>query len=387
MSGISRKNSISDNAIETKSLFTEAGLEVPYHTPTVDYYLDKTTFIFGRSFSGKTTMIEEIMHICRNHIPNYLIIAPSTSQDAYKHKLPLRCIKEDLTQSKLEKIWNRQSELTKIYKQVNNVDNLREIFNMIKDNPYKALINALDLTVNNYIKNIENNRNLHFTQKRKYTELIESKKNERSILIFKTMIRKNKMSLLKMNLSLEQQAVVEYLDLNPRMMLIFDDCTEKFPNWTKKSKKQNDSVFNSILFRGRHNFITLIVTAHDDKFIPPELRKNARTVKFGDSSSLIAYINKNAYTNEERKNAEKISKLIFGDNDDTNSKNYQKVCHIRDAKIPFQYTIANIYPDVKMGSKTLWSLSEKMPCNNDTLNNNPFIKNLKKRSNYNTVPF
>jgi hypothetical protein len=176
----------------------------------------------------------------------------------------------------------------------------------------------------------------------------------------------------------KQLSALKYLDLNPRMMLVLDDCTEKFSSWMKMFKKTEENIFESILYRGRHNFITLIFAAHDDKIVPTELRKNARVTKFGNSQALMASIGKagNAYTTTEKKLAGHVANKVFVDAPVKGVKNYQKVCYVRDDPRPFQYTIANVHPDIRLGCPSLWALAEKMPKNDEKFSNNPFVKSL-----------
>ena len=173
------------------------------------------------------------------------------------------------------------------------------------------------------------------------------------------------------------KTALEYLDINPRLMLIIDDCSEKFETWMKYFKKTEENVFESILYRGRHNKITLVLAAHDDKIIDTKLRKNARVVIYTTGQSVITSFNKpgNGFSLQERKEAEKKSAKIFGE-DSTEIKSHQKFCYIRDDVHPFRYTIANLYPDFDLGCLPLRELIGKMPKKDDDIASNPFVKNL-----------
>jgi predicted ATPase len=50
---------------DTRDLKTPGGIVVPWLEKTADNYLDKTTFIFGGTGSGKSTIIEEILYLCK----------------------------------------------------------------------------------------------------------------------------------------------------------------------------------------------------------------------------------------------------------------------------------------------------------------------------------
>ena len=52
-------------------------------------YLNKTTIVYGRTNSGKSTIIEEIMYLCKDYIPTVFVIAPTnSSNNAYTNKIP-----------------------------------------------------------------------------------------------------------------------------------------------------------------------------------------------------------------------------------------------------------------------------------------------------------
>ena len=113
---------------DNKAIFTNKGEPIKWFDKSAKSFLDKTTLVFGGSGSGKTTIIEEILYLCKDSIPNYIVVAPKTSDTAYRGKLPGRCIKEDLTKSKLQKIWQRQYYFTQLYNTANDVNILESLF-------------------------------------------------------------------------------------------------------------------------------------------------------------------------------------------------------------------------------------------------------------------
>jgi ABC-type glutathione transport system ATPase component len=145
------------------TLYTDDNEPIPYLQVDVKNYLDKTTLIFGGSGSGKTTMIEEIMYDARNHIPIYLVIAPITSSEPYKRKLPHSCIKEDLTKKKIIQIWERQTKITEVYKVANDLNILAQLFDMCAGYESKILVSAVFRAAENHTihrrkKDCKNNR-------------------------------------------------------------------------------------------------------------------------------------------------------------------------------------------------------------------------------------
>lgn len=363
--------------LEKKIIRTSKGDPIQWLSKETNNHLDKTTLIFGGSGSGKTTIIEEILYLIKDHISNFLVIAPQTSDSAYRRKLPSRCIKEDLTKNKLKQIWDRQYNVTQIYNTANDVNILESLFKKSPDRQSHVMIEAIKKKAAEVINKIENNDNLDFGKKRSQKISVEELQIKRIKATYKAAIRKNKSSLEKMQLQPHEKIALEYLDIDPRFCLIIDDCSEKFQTWMKYFKKGEVNPFDSIFYKGRHNYITLIFASHDDKIVPTELRKNARVTIYTNSQALVASINKtgNGFTSKDKKDAMDYASRVFGEERD-GIKTHQKLCYIREEAPPFRYTIANLYPDFKLGGLALWNIVSKMPKKEDNLSSNPFAKDM-----------
>jgi hypothetical protein len=368
---------MSNEDLEKKTIRTTKGNPIHWLPKETNNHLDKTTLIFGGSGSGKTTIIEEILYLIKEHVSNYLVIAPQTSDTPYRRKLPARCIKEDLTKKKLQQIWDRQYHVTQIYKTANDIAVLESLFKKSPDRHSHVMVEACRKRAIFYMDKIENDDRYDFGKKRAYKTGIEELTSKKIKQIYKEAIRKNKSILEKMTLQPHEKIALEYLDIDPRFCLIIDDCSEKFQTWMKYFKKGEVNPFDSIFYKGRHNFITLIFASHDDKLVPTELRKNARLTIYTNSQALVASINKtgNGFTLKEKKDAMEYAGRVFGEEKD-GIKTHQKLCYIREEIPPFRYTIANLYPDFKLGGAALWNIVSKMPKKEDNLSSNPFAKDM-----------
>lgn len=371
-------------AADSKTLYTADGDAIPWLQKDVSNHLDKTTLIFGGSGSGKTTMIEEILYLIKDHIPNYLVIAPKTSDTAYRKKLPARCIKEDLTKEKLQQIWRRQVHATQIYNMANDLDTLESLFSRIPSREHLVIIELIKKRAAEMIKLIEASPNLDFGQKRAQRGALEEHLNKKIKALYVEAITKNKSNYERIkDLTKQEMIALEYLGFNPRFCLIIDDCSEMFQTWMKYFTKREENVFECIFYKGRHNFITLIFASHDDKLVNTEFRKNARITFYMNSQALVASLDKkgNGFTPTEKKKALNYTTRIFGD-DGSNIKTHQKMCYVREDSHPFKYTIANLYPDFTLGSMALHNMINKMPKKDDNIDDNPFIKDLVKKKGY-----
>ena len=174
---------------DSKTIYTDSGIPIPWLEKDVDNYLDKTTLIFGGSGSGKTTIIEEILYLCKSYIPNYIVIVPKTSDKVYRKKLPARCIKDDITKKQLQKIWDRQFNFAQLYNVANDPANLESLFNKIYDRPSIVMVKAITQRANDLISNIENNHALDFGQKNSQKSAIEDLRNKKLKTLYKKTIR------------------------------------------------------------------------------------------------------------------------------------------------------------------------------------------------------
>lgn len=365
-------------AESNRDIVTKDGLTIPWFEKKADNYLDKTTLIFGGTGSGKTRIIEEILYICKDYIPNYIVLAPRTSDSAYREKLSARCIKEDLTKEKFELIWQRQVHLTQIYNIANNINVLRELFNKINNRTLTIAVQAIMARATEFTNLINRHPHFDFAQKKAQKTLVKEHTDRKLLKMFKNAIRKHKDQLTLLPLSVDERIALEYLDMNPRLMMVIDDCSEKIKIWMKYWKKRDrDNPFEGIFFKGRHNFITLVFAAHDDKYVETEFRKNARTTIYTTSQALSTAIGKqgSGFTPAEKKEALKMAASVFHE-EIQGVKTYKKLCYVREDTMPFKYTIATVYDDFTIGSQPLQELASKMPKRDDGIIENPFVKKI-----------
>lgn len=367
--------------MDDKTIYTTEGDPIPWFPKDVNNHLDKTTLIFGGTGSGKTTVIEEILYLLKDYVPNFLVIAPRTSDAAYRRKLPSRCIKDDFTKERLQKLWNRQYYATQLYNTANDINILESLFKVAPDRESIVMLEAIKRKASDMIKVIEMSPNLDFGQKKAQKTAIEELQIKKIKIIYRDAVRKNK-HMIERNpdLTTQQKIALEYLDFNPRLCLIIDDCSEKFQVWMKFFKKNEVNPFESIFYKNRWNYLTLVFAAHDDKLVNTELRKNSRVTVYTNSQALVTSINRagNGFTPKEKKEAMRYATKIFGD-EEKGVKTHQKMCYIREDPHPFKYLIANLYPEFNLACTPIRTMVTKMPKKEDNLAANPFVKDLFKK--------
>lgn len=361
-----------------ESLYTSKGKEIAWLSKDPSNYFNLTTFIFGGTSTGKTCIIEEIMVLCKELIQFFIVVAPITSIKAYKGKIPDRCIFEDLTKERIIKIWKRQEYLTQLCNIANDPNMLKTVFEKIADKEAFLKIKAIENSTRKKLADLDNNMNIPFGQKKAQKNAIMEKCDKVILRTYKDTIRENKEYLNNMLLDPKEMVVVQYMDVNPTLCLIIDDCTEKLKMWNNYFKKE-ENILEAILFRGRHNNITLIIVSHDDKFVNTELRKNARVQFYTQKATLMGSLarSQTGFTPQEKKMITDMADVIFDDEENTNGiKKHQKFCYIREDIKPFKYTIADIYNDLNFAKPALEDLISKMPKKKDNINENPFIQDI-----------
>jgi hypothetical protein len=358
-----------------KDLLLDDGCSLKWFVKDYNHFLNKTTLIYGRTNSGKSVIIDEIMFLLKDHIPIPFVICESSvtiSSSPYVDKLPNNCIKSGATKEWLEQFMSNQKGKAALYKTANDFKIIKKVFDKIKTSEIIETEKSVKDYGEKYIDAINNNSRFDFSQKKEQIVKITNIQKTHLINLYKTTIRKNKFKLeTGGDLTPDEICCVNYLDFNPNVLLIYDDCAANFKTWVKESTSIKEMFYN-----GRHYYITQIITAQDDKEIDSALRKNALISIFTTQQSATANFERksNSYSKSEIKKAELCIKKIFNDD---NKVNFKKLVYLQNGtSSPFCYTIANIYEDFHIGSDMLWQLDKKI--SNTTKNpnsNNAFFNN------------
>jgi len=362
------------------SIYTDDGYEIPWMDWIVDNYIDKNTILLGPTKSGKTYIIKAILYLLRQLIPNVLLVAPKTTQVQYVGLIPEICMLEDLTKDRMEKLWKRQEDAKQAYDIANDMPTLESVFRKCNDRQGLILVEAIKKASSTRIDKIERDPNIEFNAKKTQRSLIEALSKKKMLEIYKKSIRTYREALLKSpHLSIREKIAVEFLDFNPRLLFIIDDCSEMFSNWHAMFPKgKSVNVFECIFFRGRWAMITMIIAAHDDTYLKPGMRKNASNIIWTHTTSLGAYINRpnSGFSLQDKKLMAKVGDRVFtpevaqGKMTDT----LQKMVYTRVTAPAYRYTIAEVHDDFKFGSTKLWEADAKMPRKEADLEQNQFLK-------------
>lgn len=324
------------------------------------HFLNQTTLIYGRRFSGKSTVIDEIMYLLKDYISIPFIICQSNmEQGAYDGKVPDSCIKTSLDKEWISRFLNSQKDRAELYKKVNSVKYLKPIFDVVKspaeDNVEKRYLEIL----HTHLQKISMTK-MTISEKKSQEKKMKEQIDQKLIELYKKIIRNKTIDLEKMKhkFTADEICCIKFIDFEPHVLLIFDDCASAFKKWTKESPE-----IKEIMYNGRHYYITIIITSQDDKEIDSELRKNAMISIFTTSQAATSNFTRtsNGYSKYEKQKAnyciEECFKKLSGGH-----KNYNKLVFnlFPGAKDTFMYYMADEYFDFQIGCKGAWEVFDKV---------------------------
>jgi hypothetical protein len=365
-----------------KDLLLEDGSTLAWLPKDYRYYLNKTTLLFGRTQSGKSTIIDEIMYLCKDHIPMIYVICQSSitpESSPYYGKIPTNCIKSGITTEWIEELMENQKGRAAIYDTANNIKNLKSVFNRVVGQDAILKEHTILTETKKCIEKIQRNDKISFSDKKSKITELNKIKNSHLTKLYKDIIRKHLIELEAMTgLSEQEMCCVKYLDFRPELAIIYDDCASMFKQWCKESSTIEETFYN-----GRHYYITQIISSQDDKIIASELRKNSLITIFTTAQAAIANFERasNSYPKHEKKKAAICIKSVFNTNKNSNEVNFKKLIYMQTntTNSPFAYTIADLYDEFRMGCDAIWKIDEKIneKVGNNLMNNSFFSKYVK----------
>ena len=326
---------MSKNSIEIN------GNSIPSVPRDPDFFINKTMVFYGTTNSGKSFLIDDIMYICSKKIPEFWVFCGSnTKMEDYKDKIPDVCLNTVIEKDFLKKFKERQDMKSKLFNYINKTSTLEEVLSYCPNQTTfvrqkSMLFNKLDEAGRKYPHKMK-------------TKDIEKKK----VQFMKKIIHMNRPYLEKLFKQRDQEEllrVVKYLDLNPRAMLVMDDCASHIPALLREDKSNS---LTELFFNGRHYNITTAITTQDIKYVAPQIRKNAM-LSFCTTKKTAndCFTNEsNSFTRDVRRKAQNLIDHLF------DMGNYEKLVY-SELYDKFYYFRAEEHPDLKVGADYLWKLS------------------------------
>ena len=149
----------------------------------------------------------------------------------------------------------------------------------------------------------------------------------------------------------QEKSVISYFNVNPRTLIIMDDCASLLEPIKK------DIALIKAAFEGRHSFITSVFAMQNITAMPAPLRQNSMLLLFTTSAAVNMFFNNSAAGQKHNhKAAHQYASAIFG----TNESHHKKMAFVPDQN-QFYYTLAKVYPPFEFGSKSFRRLMENLP--------------------------
>lgn len=320
-------------------LVTDSGKKIPSLVIGASMFIDRTIAIYGPSKTGKTVITKHIMKAVNGHIEQIIVIAPSEASNRsyegfvdppfihYRLYLadPANPKKDDGAKGGLrflEAVWKRQEMMAAIYTRANNAEVLAQL--------YSRLSKTIRTEGFNYIEsiNIKRGRVNERISKQFATEPgrreekikeVNEKFKKMLVLLYKKYIAPQYEEIWsKDDLSEDERYSLTYLNFNPRLLLIFDDCAAQLKPYFSKD------IFRLLFYQNRHSFITVVLCCQDDTDLPTNLRKNAFLSFF--TEPIVCASNFERSSNKFPKPTKQYVEEIIGDV----FKGHRKLAYIRE---------------------------------------------------------
>jgi hypothetical protein len=289
----------------------------------------------------------------------------------------------NVTSGALEKIFKGQEKRAKIYTLVSDPEVIRPIFEQLRNIPecsaeyfrISRTIETIGREAQARISIVESDNSLQYGDRKEKIQKIRSMAVERARDLYKGVLSKYQETLLKIPEITRNKAwekIILYININPRLLLVFDDCITELNAIMKKSAQGQESILDKIFARGRWAYMTIIIGAQDDSLVKTLIRKNTYVSIFTDAESANHFMeNKaNSVAKNKRIRAKHACDAVF----ESSQSKHKKLVYYRGGtpEIWSTYTIAEDYGKFRVGSPDYWVICEMISkksgeCRNDVL--------------------
>ena len=324
--------------------------DIPEWNPTADCLLDRMIHIYGESGTGKSFIIRHLMNILQRHIPQIKVFSPTNKQNHtydQNDEVPRLFIHDAIGENALNDMWERQSAMKVTYDRANNIDTLQSL--LARSGDAGAIRAVQGLKMQFAAQSAKLSESGGAAAAPKISDL--RKAVEKSICQTCKSVISSRYSQLRSipDLTENEKYAIKYRNFVPRLLLIFDDCTEQLKS------SRNQDIFQKLFFQGRHMFITTIIAAHTDKTFSPELKKQVFISMFTAPECAASFIDlkSNGMEPAMRKKVHEIKSQIF-----TEDKPNQKMVWDRLEKKYYRYTAVPV--EVQFCSAAVRKLADQV---------------------------
>lgn len=266
-------------------------------------FLQKFTLILGNTKTGKSVIVRDILTKLYNVTPNIIIFTPTAKE--YDELFANCQIKTSVTQENIENILLRQKEVKEIYEKVHSKtflsDLLKQAVLPIVCNDIK-LVNNLYENLEKGLKKIEDKDKKINTLRAAIKKFIGDNSEKRNSFLEKYSKYLSDLNKEQFNIH-RNKNYANYIiafDINPNIVIVFDDLTEKIPDMLRMQSNVEDPnepkspVFMKLTTKCRHYFMTVILVAHGVNSVKKDIRAQIKNIISTDNAQMIDYLDKDA---------------------------------------------------------------------------------------------
>ena len=350
--------------------------------------VNKNIVLNGGTDSGKSYIIKYLMLLMREYIDQIIVVCPTeTMTSSYEeHVSPLLVhyelalndegpapsappgkknkkdgdsVAEIRNKGKrfFDAVWRRQEALVLTYRKVNKLDVLASLYELIKTpETDKYLVTAYHDMRRAKEKLGMMYRGDEVMYKNEVKKLTK-KLGEVYVLIYKRFITPKAAELWNMPLSKKQRFTLTHIHLNPRLLMILDDCAAELKPYATLPE------LRKFFYQNRHSMTTFIITAQSCTDLHPNFRTNAFITFFTEEGDASNYFenSKNGITKSEKRDAvEAMSKIFHG-------PRWRKMVYMRIDKTGqklYSFTAPTV-PPFTFGSRALRALCNELKTSDD----------------------
>jgi energy-coupling factor transporter ATP-binding protein EcfA2 len=349
---------------------------VPRFECTAANLMNKSIIFYGGSGSGKTTMMRHFMWVIQKMYP--LVSVYSTTnreQKTFDGCVPKYVIRDKILAKGLEDMFLQQKMRTQIYELASDSEKITTLFNAVADANEKHLLTMFEQIRARVLQKIDMVEGISGDGKK---QTFSTMMDQKIMDVMKAVITKNIARVTKMRLTKEQMLIVKYLNMNPNILVVFDDMTEDLTVFGKEcerlAKKEADpakNLLSQFFTKGRWAKISHWYALHAiTKSMPNICRDNAHIVVLLTESIAMDFLKELEVTGVRKKEYAAIIQATF-------KHKHTKVIYDRNEG-KFYCFKADLHRngDIKIGSQALWDLEKRIcPTTSEALDkDNPFYK-------------
>jgi hypothetical protein len=276
----------------------------------------------------------------------FLFSSTEMMNNSYKGRVPAKVIYHTLEYDKLCEIVERQEQIVNIYKQSQNVESLKKLYKRKRTPQIDEHINnqvRMIYKIQEQYKRIQNSDE----RQRKLDDLAQISENKMREA-YKCGIKMNRDYFVRLKkegvLGGDELLALSYLDQpQPNIVIILEDFAEVLKGWGSPKYR----VFTGLFYRGRHSFITLMISCQDDVDLPRNCRGNAHVTVFTNELPANMFFTRTGSNPVLKKFIQNYSQSLFSGD--------RKLVYFKDKNTvedKFKFVIPHSVPREYIGSKS-----------------------------------